>query len=70
MGMEAFAENVVNHICGLGEMQALYLGMIRLDAIINIANDKLADGVKWFWEGGMNKSDFGLPKAYPADSSQ
>ena len=47
---------------GLGEMQAMYLGMRSLDALIRLVNSKLDLIDRWAWRGGMNKEDFGLPR--------
>ena len=48
---------------GLGEMQAMFLGMRSLDGLIRTINSRLSPEKRWIWRGGMNPDDFGLPRA-------
>jgi hypothetical protein len=61
VGMETPNGNRRDRISGLGQMQALYLGMRRLAVLIDIENGRLEQHKRWFWPGGLNEDDFGLP---------
>ena len=56
------SEKIETAAYGLGEMQAIYLGMCALDMLVRRINSKLDPANRWVWRGGMNRDDFGLPR--------
>jgi hypothetical protein len=56
------SETIDRKAYGLGEMQAMFLGMKSLDGLIRTINSRLPVEKRWSWRGEMTPDDFGLPR--------
>ncbi len=62
IGFRSPLRAIEQKVYGLGEMQAMYLGMCGLWALIQRVNSELEPKDRWVWRGGMDDEDFGLPR--------